>query len=97
MTDDQYQNRRSWLIDTAETSADKKRLKAELAKLDAMYKAQQEAIKKLASKTVRGKSSVAKSPDQAKLRNTNKFSPEMTPKDIATKKKLEKKYGKPYG
>ena len=40
MTYDQYQNKRSWIIDTAETPADKKRIKAELAKLDAMYKAQ---------------------------------------------------------
>ena len=37
---DNYMNRRSWLIDTAETPADKKKLKAELAKLDAKYKEQ---------------------------------------------------------
>jgi len=30
-------NKRSWLIDTAETPADKKRLKAELAKLDKKF------------------------------------------------------------
>jgi hypothetical protein len=30
-------NRRSWLIDTAETPADKKRLKADLAKLDTQF------------------------------------------------------------
>ena len=34
---DDYMNRRSWLIDTAETPADQKRLKAELAKLDAQF------------------------------------------------------------
>ena len=34
---DDYMNRRSWLIDTAETPADKKRLKTELAKLDAKF------------------------------------------------------------
>lgn len=36
---DEYMNQRSWLIDTAETPADKKNLKAQLAKLDAAYKA----------------------------------------------------------
>jgi len=36
---DEYQNKRSWLIDTAETPADKKKLAAQLAKLDAEYKA----------------------------------------------------------
>jgi hypothetical protein len=34
---DDYLNKRSWLIDTAETPADKKRLKGELAKLDAKF------------------------------------------------------------
>jgi hypothetical protein len=34
---DDYMNRRSWLIDTAETAADQKRLKSELAKLDAQF------------------------------------------------------------
>jgi hypothetical protein len=34
---DDYMNRRSWLIDTAETPADQKRLKAELAKLDKKF------------------------------------------------------------
>jgi hypothetical protein len=34
---DDYMNRRSWLIDTAETPADQKRLKSELAKLDAQF------------------------------------------------------------
>jgi len=34
---DDYMNRRSWLIDTAETPADQKRLKAELAKFDAQF------------------------------------------------------------
>jgi hypothetical protein len=34
---DDYMNRRSWLIDTAETPADKKRLKADLAKLDTQF------------------------------------------------------------
>ena len=39
MTYDEYQNKRSWLIDTAETPADQKRLKAQLAKLKAQYDA----------------------------------------------------------
>jgi hypothetical protein len=34
---DDYMNKRSWLIDTAETPADQKRLKADLAKLDAKF------------------------------------------------------------
>jgi hypothetical protein len=34
---DDYMNRRSWLIDTAETPADQKRLKSELAKLDKKF------------------------------------------------------------
>ena len=38
MTYDQYQNRRSWLVDTAETPADKKKLASDLAKLDAEFK-----------------------------------------------------------
>ena len=36
---DDYLNKRSWLIDTAETPAQKKALKDQLAKLDAAYKA----------------------------------------------------------
>ena len=39
MTYDEYQNKRSWLIDTAETPADQKRLKAQLEKLKAQYDA----------------------------------------------------------
>ena len=34
---DDYMNKRSWLIDTAETPADKKKLKSELAKLDKKF------------------------------------------------------------
>jgi hypothetical protein len=45
MTYDEYQNKRSWLIDTAETPADQKRLKAQLAALEAKYKAQKTAAK----------------------------------------------------
>lgn len=34
---DDYMNKRSWLIDTAETPADKKRLRADIAKLDTQF------------------------------------------------------------
>ena len=34
---DDYMNKRSWLIDTAETPADKKRLKSDLKKLDVKF------------------------------------------------------------
>ena len=43
MSYDDYQNKRSWLVDTAETPAQKKRLKEQLAALEAKYKAQQAA------------------------------------------------------
>ena len=39
MTYDEYDSKRSWLVDTAETPADQKRLKAELQKLKAQYEA----------------------------------------------------------
>ena len=39
MSYDEYQNKRSWLVDTAETPAQQKRLKADLAKLKAQYEA----------------------------------------------------------
>jgi hypothetical protein len=39
MSYDDYQNKRSWLVDTAETPADKKRLKGQLEKLKAQYDA----------------------------------------------------------
>ena len=43
MTYDEYQNKRSWLVDTAETPADQKRLKAQLEKLKAQYEAGKKA------------------------------------------------------
>jgi hypothetical protein len=49
MTYDEYQNKRSWLIDTAETAADQKRLKAQLAKLKAQYDAGKAKAKAKAS------------------------------------------------
>jgi hypothetical protein len=92
MTEDQYMNRRSWLIDTAETAKDKKNLKADLAKLDAEYKAKAKATPKAKAETkTPAKGSVAKTID------AKKFSPQLTPEDLAMKKLLEKKYGKIYG
>ena len=41
MTQQEYETRREWLIDTAETPQDKKKLAEDLAKLDAKYKNQQ--------------------------------------------------------
>jgi hypothetical protein len=38
MTQEQYENRRSWLIDTAETPQDKKNLAKDLANLDKQYR-----------------------------------------------------------
>jgi hypothetical protein len=37
MTYDEYDSKRSWLVDTAETPADQKRLKAQLEKLRSQY------------------------------------------------------------
>ena len=39
MSYDEYDTKRSWLVDTAETPEDKKRLKAQLQKLRAQYEA----------------------------------------------------------
>ena len=49
MTYDEYQNKRSWLVDTAETPADQRRLKADLAKLKAQYDAGKAKAKASAS------------------------------------------------
>ena len=67
MTYDEYQNKRSWLIDTAETPADQKRLKAQLEKLKAQY----DAGKKMAS--TKPKTPVKdKTADDARLRATER-------------------------
>ena len=42
---DDYKNKRSWLIDTAETPADKKKLKSDLKKLDAKFNPNRVAAK----------------------------------------------------
>ena len=49
MTYDEYQNKRSWLVDTAETPEDQRRLKADLAKLKAQYDAGKAKAKASAS------------------------------------------------
>jgi hypothetical protein len=65
MTYDEYQNKRSWLVDTAETPADQKRLKAELAKLKAQYEA--------GKKTVAAKPKVkAATADDARMQATQR-------------------------
>lgn len=48
------------------------------------------------TKVTTNKKPVAKG-SLAKTIDANKFSPKMTPEDIAMKKLLEKKYGKIYG
>jgi hypothetical protein len=109
MTEDQYQNKRSWLIDTAETPQDKKNLKADLAKLDALYKTQKAAAKAAAKATPKPtvkptskatSKATTKAPAKgsvAKTFDVNKLLPKMTKEDAAMKKLLEKKYGKIYG
>lgn len=69
MTYDQYQNKRSWIIDTAETPADKKRIKAELAKLDAMYKAQKATPKMTPKPTMKATPKATSKPISAKEKN----------------------------
>jgi len=44
MSQREYESRREWLIDTAETPEDQKRLKKDLANLDKLYKAQQRKV-----------------------------------------------------
>ena len=67
MSYDDYQNKRSWLVDTAETPAQQKRLKAQLAALEAKYKAQK------ATPTAKPKTPVRdKTPDMARNRATER-------------------------
>jgi hypothetical protein len=80
---DEYMNKRSWLIDTAETPADKKNLKAQLAKLDAEYKA---------------KSKTGTQPGHAvttSKNNTKPVAPAMPTKRpaVGADKSAQKKYG----
>ena len=67
MSYDEYQNKRSWLVDTAETPAQQKRLKAQLAALEAKYKAQK------ATPAAKPKTPVRdKTPDMARNRATER-------------------------
>ena len=67
MSYDDYQNKRSWLVDTAETPAQQKRLKAQLAALEAKYKAQK------ATPAAKPKTPVRdKNPDMARNRATER-------------------------
>jgi hypothetical protein len=67
MSYDDYQNKRSWLVDTAETPAQQKRLKAQLAALEAKYKAQK------ATPAAKPKTPVRdKTPDMARNRATER-------------------------
>jgi len=68
MTYDEYQNKRSWLIDTAETPADQKRLKAQLDKLKAQY----DAGKKAAAAKPKTTPVRDKTADDARLRATER-------------------------
>lgn len=92
MTYDQYQNKRSWLIDTAETAADQKRLKAQLAKLDAMYKAQKATPKMTPKPTM--KATPKPKPTSKKVSNGSDTKPYnvklMTPKELVGGKEKNK-------
>jgi hypothetical protein len=65
MTYDEYDSKRSWLVDTAETPEDKKRLKAQLQKLKAQY----DAGKKTAAAKPKVKASTA---DDARMQATQR-------------------------
>ena len=66
MSYDEYDSKRSWLVDTAETPEDKKRLKAQLQKLRAQY----EAGKKTAA--VKPKPALSKTADDARMQATQR-------------------------
>lgn len=97
---DDYMNKRSWLIDTAETPEDKKRLKSDLAKLDKKFNPNRVAS------TSKSKP-VSKSADGSNTKpyNTRLIKPEEIIKDKpkakakttgvqATKKAVERAVGK---
>jgi hypothetical protein len=87
MTYDEYQNKRSWLIDTAETPADQKRLKAQLEKLKAQYDAGKKAAATKPKTPVRDKTA-----DAARLRATERAQMlrSETPGDKAFREAMEK-------
>jgi hypothetical protein len=67
MSYDDYQNKRSFIVDTAETPAQQKRLKADLAKLKAQYEAGKKAAAAKPKTPVRDKT-----PDMARNRATER-------------------------
>ena len=93
---DEYMNKRSWLIDTAETPKDKKNLKAELAKLDAKYKAQvMENAKK--NMTPAQKEKVASESRRSNQPRAGKMIEEDQPKKYSEAVKITKKPAKTLG
>ena len=91
MTYDEYQNKRSWLIDTAETPKDKKNLKSDLAKLDAQYKSQAKAVKSpkpVPKKSLTVKSSATK--PMSKIPNSSAKKTTTTSRQAAAMDKLMK-------
>jgi hypothetical protein len=87
MSYDDYQNKRSWLVDTAETPADQKRLKAQLEKLKAQYEAGKKAAAAKPKTPVRDKT-----PDMARNRATERAQMlrSETPGDKAFREAMEK-------
>ena len=53
MTQREYETKREWLVDTAETPQDKKNLKKDLAKLDSEYRRSSAGIKGTGGKNVK--------------------------------------------
>jgi hypothetical protein len=105
---DDYMNKRSWLIDTAETPADKKRLKSDLKKLDAKFNPNRVASKpKPKSKSADGSDTKPYNvrlikpeeiiKDKPKAKSTAKPTVKAKPKTTgiqATKKAVERTVGK---
>ena len=87
MSYDDYQNKRSWLVDTAETPADKKRLKAQLDKLKAQYDAGKKAAASKPKTPVKDKTA-----DMARQRATERAQMlrSETPEDRAFRQAMEK-------
>lgn len=87
MSYDDYQNKRSWLVDTAETPADKKRLKAQLEKLKAQYDAGKKASASKPKTPVKDKTA-----DMARQRATERAQMirSETPEDRAFRQVMEK-------
>jgi hypothetical protein len=91
-------NKRSWLIDTAETPADKKRLKSDLKKLDAKFNPNRVASKpKPKSKSADGSDTKPYNVRLIKPEEIIRDKPKAKPKTSgiqATKKAVERTVGK---